>query len=255
MQKTKGWAIITGATSGFGEAIAKALAQRGHPLIITGRRKDRLMNISESLRTQNGVEIVPLCFDVSKRTECEKVVEQNSTLFAAAEILINNAGLARGVEPLQEGVIENWEEMIDTNVKGLLYMSRLILPYFIKKNSGHVVNLGSVAGRWVYPGGNVYCATKHAVRVLSESMRMDMFGKNIRVTNIEPGMAETEFSLVRFRDDEKAKKVYENITPLSAQDIAECVVWCLDRPPHVNIQEMVVYTTAQVSPQMIHRKT
>lgn len=173
---------------------------------------------------------------------------------SSLDVLINNAGLARGTDKVFEASIEDWNEMLDTNVKGLLYLTRALLPNFIKNKRGHVINLGSVAGRWVYPGGSVYCASKFAVRAISEGMRLDLLGTPIRVTNIEPGMVETEFSEVRFRDKKKAKAVYQGFEPLMASDIAECAWWSLSRPPHVNIQELVVFPTAQASVASVHRK-
>jgi hypothetical protein len=171
-------------------------------------------------------------------------------------ILINNAGLARGIDPVASGNPDDWDQMIDTNLKGLLYITRLVLPHMIERNEGHIVNLGSVAGRWVLPNTAVYCATKFAVRAISDALRMDLLGKKIRVTNIEPGIAETEFAEVRLRDDTKAAAVYKGITPLSPHDIAEAIVWCLDRPPHVNVHEIVIFPTAQanVGAPYLHRE-
>jgi 3-hydroxy acid dehydrogenase/malonic semialdehyde reductase len=247
------WALITGATSGIGEAIALGLAKKDVNLIITGRRKSRLESLAKRLRREFLVEVEALNFDVSQRAACTRIFASHRNLLRKVDILVNNAGLARGAEPLHEGHIDDWEEMIDTNVKGLLYMTRFIAPFMAKRESGHIVNLGSVAGHWVYPSGNVYCATKFAVRALTEGLRMDLHGKNIRVTNISPGLVETEFSLVRFRDAQRAKSVYEGMSPLVAADIAECVLWSLDRPAHVNIQEMLVFATQQSAIQMVAR--
>lgn len=247
------WAVITGATSGFGKETAYQLAQKGTNLILTGRRKERLEEIKKDLETTYKIEVLPLDFDLSKREETFTSLEKNSNVLKRCTILINNAGGALGVESFENGHLDNWEGMIDINIKGLLYITRFMLPFLIQNGSGHIVNVGSVAGRWVYPNGNVYCATKHAVKAISEGLRMDLLGKNIRVTNIEPGMAETEFSLARLKDEQKASDVYKGMTPLSAKDIAECIVWSLERPKHVNIQEMVIFPTDQASVTQVHR--
>jgi NADP-dependent 3-hydroxy acid dehydrogenase YdfG len=245
-------ALITGASSGIGLATAEALAGMKINLILVARREDRLRELSERLRDKFGVKIETVAGDVRDKHLPEKLSALSS--FSKVDVLVNNAGLARGLSKVQEGEVSDWEEMIDTNVTALLRISRAVLPNMLKNGRGHVINLGSVSGRWVYPGGVVYCATKFAVRALSEGLRMDLFGTPIRVTNIEPGMVETEFSRVRLRDAEKAKTVYKNASPLSAGDIAECVTWSLSRPAHVNIQEMVVYPTAQAHVTMVHRK-
>ncbi len=239
-------ALITGATSGFGLATAELLAAEGCHLLITGRRADRLNELSERLQKTYGVRVQPLVFDVTDRASVERALGGVSSTLKDLTILINNAGLALGAEPLASGSIEDWESMIDTNLKGLLYVTRYCLPHFLAGGCGHIVNIGSVAGRWVYPGGAVYSATKFAVRALSDSLRLDLMGKNIRVTNIEPGMAETEFSEVRFKGDKsKANAVYTGVKALSAQDVAETIVWCLARPQHVNIQELVIFPADQ----------
>lgn len=245
-------ALVTGATSGIGEATARQLAQRGCRLIITGRRSDRLKKLKSELAAS--VEVQDLCFDIRDRSECEATYKAHRELFSKVDFLINNAGLAKGVEPIPKANIDDWETMIDTNIKGLLFVTRLVLPHMIDRKMGHIVNLGSVAGRWVYPGGGVYCATKHAVLALSEGMRMDLVGTPIRVTNIEPGRVETEFSIVRLEDEGAAKRVYQGMTPLTANDIAECIVWCLDRPAHVNVQEMVIYPTDQAAITLFNKK-
>lgn len=239
------WALITGATAGIGLATAEALAQKGCHLILTGRRADRLEEIAARLR-RSACEVIPLAFDLANRAEAENAFAKVSNHLARISILVNNAGLARGTEKLQDANIDDLEAMVDTNVKGLLYATRTCLPHLIKNEGSHIVNVGSVAGRWTYPGGAVYCATKFAVRALTEGLRMDLMGANVRVTNIEPGMVETEFSEVRLGGDkEKAKAVYKGMQPLVPHDIAETIVWCLDRPAHVNIQELVIYPTAQ----------
>jgi len=250
------WALITGATAGIGEACAVRLAQEGVNLLLTGRREERLAALQERLHAEHAVSVKTLVFDVRSREDVERALDAVRPEIGQLDVLINNAGLALGTEALQTGSINDWETMIDTNVKGLLFVTKLCLPFMVKNGRGHIVNIGSVAGRWVYPGGAVYCATKFAVRALSEGMRLDLLGTNIRVTNIEPGMVETEFSEVRFRGDkDKAKAVYQGLEPLQAKDIAEAVVWCLQRPPHVNIHEMVIFPTDQagVGPY-VHRR-
>jgi 3-hydroxy acid dehydrogenase / malonic semialdehyde reductase len=249
-------ALITGATAGIGQACAEQLAARGADLIITGRREARLRELSERLYSEYRVHVTPLAFDVSSREETEEIFAAQKDLLSRLTILINNAGLALGTDLLQNASLDDVEAMIDTNLKGLLYVTRLCLPHFIKRDDGHIVNLGSVAGRFTYPGGAVYSATKYAVRALSESLRMDLMGTKIRVTNIAPGMVESEFSEVRLRNAEKAKAVYQGMTPLQPSDIAEAIVWCLDRPKHVNIQEIIIYPTDQagVGPSYLSRK-
>lgn len=244
-------ALITGATAGIGEATARLLAKTGVNLILVARRRERLEKLKEELSGLVKVEIK--CLDVSNRESIDEFVRSEAKLVEGVDLLINNAGMAKGREPLQEGSIDNWNEMIDINVKGLLYLTRAIVPNMIKRNHGHVVNLGSVAGRWTYANGAVYCATKFAVRAISEGLRLDLLGTKIRVTNIEPGMVETEFSLVRFGDPAKAKAVYQGLTPLTAHDIAETIVWCVDRPAHVNIQELVVFPTDQAGITSVNR--
>lgn len=243
--------LITGASAGIGSATARLLANAGCNLILLARRKDRLENLKQELGGKVSVEIFKV--DISKKSEIEHFASTNAELLKTIDILVNNAGLAKGVDPIQKGSLEDWDEMIDTNVKGLLHFTRLVLPFMVEKKSGHIVNLGSVAGRWTYPNGNVYAATKFFVRGLSEGIRLDTMGSGVRVTNIEPGMVETEFSEVRLQDKSKAKKVYEGMKPLTAEDIAECIVWSLQRPDHVNIQEMVVFPTAQASISHVHR--
>lgn len=245
-------ALVTGASSGIGLAIAEALAAQKINLILVARREERLNELAQKLKSDFGIDVETLAGDVRDKELPAKLAALKS--FTKIDVLVNNAGLARGLSKIQEGDMADWEEMIDTNVTALLRLTRAVLPGMVKNGKGHVVNIGSVSGRWVYPGGVVYCATKFAVRALSEGLRMDLFGTPIRVTNIEPGMVETEFSQVRLRDSEKAKTVYKNANPMSAQDIAECITWSLSRPAHVNIQEMVVYPTAQAHVTMVHRK-
>ena len=233
--------LVTGATSGFGKEIAKLFAKNGYSVIITGRRKERLKEIEKSLSSKFGVNVTSLCFDISNLSECKKNLSQVKSL----DVLVNNAGLALGTDSVDKANIEDWEKVIDTNIKGVLYATRLLLP-ILKKSKGHIVNIGSTAGRWSYPGGGVYCASKFAVRAFTEVLRWDLDNSGIRVSNVAPGRAETEFSVVRYKGDaSKAKKVYENTTPLSAEDVANAVMWCVDRPAHVNIQELVIVPTDQ----------
>ena len=242
--------LLTGATSGIGAATAELLAQKGHQLLVTGRRSDRLNILSEKYPRQ----IKTATFDVSLKPAVQKFLDENSSELSKIDVLINNAGLALGADRLQNSKIEDLETMIDINVKGLLYLTRGMLPYFIAKKSGYIINIGSVAGRWVYPGGAVYCATKFAVRAISEGLRQDLLGQNIRVSNIEPGMVQTDFSLVRLGSKEKADAVYAGMKPLTAKDIAETIDWLISRPDHVNIQELVIYPTDQAHIGMVHRK-
>ncbi len=250
------WALVTGASSGIGRAIARALAERGVNLLINARRQDRLFELKEELSGKHGVRVEVLVFDVRDRGQCESALAGKAEMVSEVSILVNNAGLGRGNAALYAGAIEDWEQMIDTNIKGLLYMSRFILPHMVGRNAGHIVNIGSVGGRWTLPGSVVYCATKFAVRAIADGLRMDLMGKKIRVTNIEPGIVKTEFSLVSLRDKAKAEAFYERLSPLQPEDIAEAVIWCLDRPPHVNIQELVVFPTDQVGVgrMYIHRE-
>lgn len=246
-------ALITGATAGIGQATAVELAKQGCDLILTGRRIERLDQVAKELRDSHKVQVTVLAFDISNRGECEAALGKAD--LSKLSILVNNAGLALGTDPVTTAKLDDWDKMIDTNIKGLLYVTRLCLDAIVK-NEGHIVNIGSVAGRWTYPGGSVYAATKFAVRALTEGMRFDLMGKPVRVTNIEPGMVETEFSEVRFDGDkEKAANVYKGMHALAAVDIAETIVWCLARPKHVNIQELIIYPTDQagVGPYITRR--
>lgn len=247
------WALITGATSGIGEATAAALAAMKMNLIVTGRRKDRLTNLAQSLGERFKVDVAAEAFDVCVKKQVDAVAAKHSD--KKISVLVNNAGLAKGVEKMFDARTEDWDLMIDTNIKGLLYMTRAFLPGMMKRGAGHIVNVGSVAGRWTYPGGAVYCASKFAVRALSEGLRMDLLGTPLRVTNIEPALTETEFSEVRLGDKERAKSVYKGFKPLSAADVAESISWAVSRPPHVNVQELVLFPTAQASITMVHRET
>lgn len=240
--------MITGATAGIGEAISKALAREGCRIIITGRRKERLAILADQIIKEFDVEVLSLCFDVRIREEVEKAIDSLPEEWQSIDILINNAGLAAGLGHINEGDYRDWDQMIDTNIKGLLYVTRRVSPGMVGRKSGHIINIASVAGKEVYENGNVYCATKHAVDALSKAMRIDLVEHNVKVTNIAPGMVETEFSLVRFKwDKEKAEKVYTGITPLYADDIAECVVFAVTRPPHVTINDLHVMPTAQAT--------
>lgn len=246
--------LITGATSGIGEACAEIFAKNGYDLIITGRRKDRLTLLAKSIEKKYKVKTLALNFDVRKLSEVEKQISSLPTEWKKIDILINNAGLASGLGTIQEGNIDDWETMIDTNIKGLLYITRQIAPLMVQNKKGHIINIASIAGKQAYPKGNVYCATKFAVDALSQSMRLDMIEHGIRVTNIAPGMVETEFSLVRFKGDkERAKKTYENVQPLTATDIADVVYWTASRPAHVNINDVVITPTAQANAYVVHR--
>jgi 3-hydroxy acid dehydrogenase / malonic semialdehyde reductase len=248
------WAIITGASSGIGAATAKALAEANYSLYLVARREERLKTLADQLKKINPKQEYKIAsIDIAKKSEVDGFFKEESKNLENVDVLVNNAGLAKGNEPVQTANTDDWDTMIDTNIRGLLYFTRGVLPAMVKKDSGHIINVGSVAGRWVYPGGAVYCGTKFAVLAITEGIRMDLIGKNIRVTNIEPGMVNTEFSAVRFNDQDKAKKVYENMTPLKGEDIADCIVWCLKRPRHVNIQELVVFPTDQAAIRQVHR--
>lgn len=249
------YVFITGATSGFGEACAKIFAQNDWNLILTGRRKERLESITKELKKEFGIDIIPLCFDVRSQKEVDEAIELlDENVTSKIEVLINNAGLAVGRGPIEDAETDDWERMIDTNVKGLLYVSRAIIPFLKRNQKGHIVNISSIAGKEVYSGGNVYCATKHAVDALSKAMRIDLVHDGIKVTNIAPGAAETEFSLVRFKGDEKtAKSIYQGFEPLIAQDIAESIYFVVSRPRHVTINDLVIMPTAQASATIFNK--
>lgn len=247
--------FITGASSGIGEACAEVFAKDGVGLILTARRKDRLERVAERLRKQYSVPVHTFVFDVRDRKAVESLAKEQRTLFSQVTVLVNNAGLAEGLDSFENGSLDEWEATIDTNVKGLLYITRAMVPFFVEKKDGYIVNLGSVAGRWHYAKGGVYCASKAAVMLLNRTLRMDLMGKGIRVTEIAPGMVETEFSVVRLKDEKKAKAVYQGMTPLVASDIADAVHYCVTRPKHVNIQELIIYPTEQAAPGVVHRTT
>jgi len=248
--------LITGATSGFGEAIARKLAGlKTCRLILTGRRNERLVSLSEELKKQYGTEVITLNFDVRDKTACEKGVAAIPTAFHPVDILVNNAGLAAGAMPFDQSDPDDFERMIDTNIKGLIYMTQLIIPEMKEAGSGQIINLSSVAGVDVYPNGNVYCATKHAVNALTKALRIDLLPYGIRVGSVSPGAAETEFSIVRYHGDtDKAKAVYKGIVPLSADDIADAVEFMVTRPPHVSINDILITPTQQANAYVFHRK-
>ena len=247
-------ALITGATSGIGKATAIKLAEAGYSTIITGRRKERLDELAKEL-TDKGIQVLTLQFDVRNQTEVHNAIAGLPSEWQNIDVLVNNAGLAVGTSPIQDGIVDDWERMIDTNVKGLLYVTHEVAPLMIKNGKGHIVNLASVAGKEVYPGGNVCCATKHAVDALSKAMRIDMLKHNIKVTNIAPGMVETEFSIVRYKGDtQAADNVYKGITPLTGEDIADTIVFAVIRPAHVCLNDIQIMPTAQASSRDVDRK-
>lgn len=246
--------LITGASSGIGRSCAVKFAEAGARLILTARRKDRLDVLARELEKQT--KMLALQLDVSDHQAVEKVLGGLPKEWQTVDVLVNNAGLSRGLDKLHEGKLQDWEEMIDTNIKGLLYVSRVIIPGMVSRGKGTIINIGSIAGHEVYPRGNVYAATKHAVNALTKGLRMDLMDTPLRVCTVDPGLVETEFSMVRFRGDaEKAKVVYQNLEPLTPDDVAETVVFCATRPPHVQIAELIVLPTAQASTTMVHRKT
>jgi 3-hydroxy acid dehydrogenase/malonic semialdehyde reductase len=254
MKKNKS-VLITGATAGFGKACAEIFAENGYDLILTGRRNERLIELSNELISNFGIEIQTLCFDVREEEAVNQAIASiHASLKNTLTILINNAGLAVGKNPIHEGLTDDWNRMIDTNVKGLLYVSKAVIPILQANKIGHIINLGSIAGKEVYPDGNVYCATKHAVDALSKAMRMDLLKDGIKVTNIAPGAAETEFSMVRFKGDEQlANATYKGYDPLVAQDIAETIYFVATRPKNVTINDLTIMPTAQASATLFHK--
>lgn len=244
--------FITGATAGFGKATAKIFAKNGHNLILTGRRKERLEDLAKNLSSKHNVKVTCLCFDV--RNNNEVVAAVNSLSNKKIDLLINNAGLASGLNKIQDGVLGDWEKMIDTNIKGLLYVSKAIMPLMIKNKSGHIINIGSTAGKEVYMNGNVYCATKHAVDALSKAMRIELLEHGIKVSQVCPGAAETEFSEVRLHGNvEKAKKVYEGYEPMTAEDIASIIYYVGTLPPNLCINDLVVTSLSQANSFYINK--
>ena len=246
--------LVTGATSGIGEACARKFADNGFDVIITARRNDKLTSLKERLMAM-GADVLTLCFDVCDREACRKAVESLEGKWKNIDVLINNAGLARGLEAEYAGSFTDWDEMIDTNVKGLLNMTRFVVPAMVERNRGHVINIGSVAGDAAYAGGNVYCATKAAVKTLGDGLRIDVADTNVRVTTLKPGLVETNFSNIRFHGDEqRAENVYKGIKPLTGDDIADVAYYAASAPEHVQIAEVLVLATHQASGSVISRK-
>ncbi|RLC51113.1 MAG: NAD(P)-dependent oxidoreductase [Candidatus Cloacimonadota bacterium] len=247
--------FITGASSGIGKACAEAFAGQKANLILTARRIEKLNELAQKLSAETGVKVKCMELDVRDKDKVNEVISSLDDDWKNIAILINNAGLARGFGKIYEGETEDWEEMIDTNIKGLLYVTRQLLPLMVARKKGHIINIGSLAGHEVYPNGNVYAATKFAVNALSKSIRLDVIDKGIRVSSVDPGLVETEFSIVRFSgDEERAKNVYSGMKPLTAEDIAEAVLFCANRPDHVNINEVILTPVAQASATLVHRK-
>ncbi len=248
--------FITGASSGIGKACAMAFAEADADLLIAARRVDKLNEIAEELTGKYGINVKPIKLDVRNRNEVKNTLTSLNDEWKNIYILINNAGLAKGFSKIYEGKIDDWEEMIDTNIKGLLYVTRQVLPKMVEQQRGHIINIGSVAGHETYPLGNVYAATKFAVDALTKSIRMDVLDKNIKVSTVDPGLVETEFSVVRFSgNEENASDVYKGIIPLTGEVIADAVLFCATRAEHVNTNEIILITLAQASPTMVHRKT
>ncbi|MDC3352146.1 SDR family NAD(P)-dependent oxidoreductase [Crocinitomicaceae bacterium] len=251
MKKT---VLVTGATAGFGKAIAIKFASEGNRVIITGRRNERLNELVEEIQNKYEVEALGLCFDVRSEDQVISAIESIPENWKNIDILVNNAGLASGLDPIQTGSTEDWDKMIDTNVKGLLYVSSAIIPLLMAQKKGHIINIGSTAGKEVYPSGNVYCASKHAVDAITKGMRIDLLQHGIKVTQIAPGAAETEFSIVRFHGDEqRAKDAYNGYQPMTAEDIAELVYYSTTLPAHLCINDLVVTSLAQANSYLIHR--
>jgi NADP-dependent 3-hydroxy acid dehydrogenase YdfG len=245
---------ITGASSGIGAACATEFARQGSNLILLARRRELLESLATGLYSQHSVNVRTIAVDLRNQKEVQHAFDSLDSAWSAIDILVNNAGLSRGLAPLHEGSIEDWEEMIDTNFKGLLYVSKAILPAMVRRNKGHIINIGSISGHQTYPGGNVYSASKFAVVGLTRSLKMDLLGTAIRVSSVEPGLVQTDFSKVRFRGDrERAAKVYSGYTPLRPEDVAEVVVFCATRPSHVNVFEVSVLPTDQASVTMVNR--
>ena len=247
-------ALITGATSGIGEATSVKLAQLNYNIILTGRRKERLEKLKNKLESEYSVKTLTLCFDIRDKKATDEAIQSLNDEWKSIDVLINNAGLAAGADPVQDGAWSDWEQMIDTNIKGLLNISKLIIPGMIERKQGHIINITSIAGKEVYANGNVYCATKHAVDALTKGMRIDLLPHNIKVGSVAPGMVETEFSIVRYHGDKnKADDVYKGLTPLFADDIADTIEFMVTRPAHVNINDVLIMPTAQASAVYNHR--
>ncbi len=247
-------ALVTGASSGIGKATATLFAKRGYHLIITGRREQKLLDLKAKLKRKYAVKVKVLVFDIRSKKACKKAIESLEGPWKNIDILINNAGLAKGFAPIESGIIEDWETMIDTNIKGLLYMSRFITQGMVSRGNGHVINVCSTAGHEVYPNGNVYCATKYAVDALSKSMRLDLAKKGIRVSQVSPGHVEqTEFALTRFDGDTERAKIYEDFNPLTSKDVAELIYFIATRAKHINIHDIVASGSQQASSTVIDR--
>ncbi|MCX7649711.1 MAG: SDR family NAD(P)-dependent oxidoreductase [Flavobacteriales bacterium] len=246
--------LITGATSGIGAATARCLGLLGHPLVLCGRRQQRLEALAQELSSTT--QVFTLSFDISKRQEVVAAISSIPSAWSAIDVLINNAGNAHGLDLIHEGQIEDWEAMIDINIKGLLYLTRQVVPGMVARGRGHIINIGSIAGREPYPGGNVYGATKAAVDLLTQGMRMDLLDKGIKVSAIHPGLVETEFSLVRFKgDSEKARRVYEGYQPLRPEDVADLIRYMVEAPEHVNLADVLLLPKAQAAVRMVHKTT
>jgi 3-hydroxy acid dehydrogenase / malonic semialdehyde reductase len=247
--------LVTGASSGIGEACAKAFARRGASLLLAARRVDRLESVAAEIASATGVKIHLLNLDVRDQPSVDLAFESLPPEWEEIDIIVNNAGLSRGLDKLHQGLLSDWEEMIDTNVKGMLYVTRAILPGMVRRARGHIINIGSIAGHEAYPGGNVYCASKAAVRALTAGLRMDLVDTPIRVSTVDPGMVDTEFSLVRFHgDEERAKKVYNGMKPLTGADVADVVLFVATRPEHVNVAEVLLLPEAQASATIVRRE-
>lgn len=247
--------FITGASSGIGAATAKQFAKHGAKLLLCARRIEKLNELAAEISAETKADIHTFQLDVRHQSNVSHAIQNLPDQWKKIDVLINNAGLAAGLDAFQDADVKDWDEMIDTNVKGLLYITREIIPGMIARNSGHIINLGSIAGHYVYPKGSVYCASKYAVKAISEGLRMDLFGTEVRVTSIDPGAVETNFSHVRFKGDTtRASKVYEGMKPLSPEDVADTIVFCASRPAHVNICDVIMTPTAQASATMVARK-
>jgi serine 3-dehydrogenase len=247
--------LITGASSGIGAACARAFAEARTKLVLAARRRDRLEQLADELNQEFASEIHLLQMDVRDRSQVEAALQSLPEPWGNIDILVNNAGLSRGLDKLYEGDVQDWEEMIDTNIKGLLYVTRSVVPGMVARGRGHVINIGSIAGHQTYPSGNVYCGTKAAVRAISEGLKQDLLGTPVRVSSVDPGLVETEFSQVRFHGDtERAGKVYQGLMPLTPEDVADVVLFCATRPAHVNLSEVLLLPTDQSGPTLVHRR-
>ena len=245
--------LITGASSGIGYATAEEFASQGARLIVTARRESRIKALANKLTKKCAVHVLPLALDVRDRQACEQVVSSLSEEWSAIDVLVNNAGMALTTSPIQDGDPADWDCMIDTNLKGLLYMTKAVLPDMLARGVGHIINIGSIAGHEYYPGGNIYCATKHAVKAITKNLRLDLLGSPIRVSSVDPGQVATEFSEVRWQDKQKADEFYAQFVALQAADVANAVVYCANTPQHVTIAEMIVMPTCQASANHLHR--